>query len=82
MKEVLSDLLASKKAVAAAGGAIAYLLVRVAGHYGFALDDATAAQVGDRLVALALTYIGGQAIADHGKEAAQIHVDAKTGGAA
>jgi hypothetical protein len=72
MKEVLQDLLTSKKALAAAGAGIAYLLVRVAGRYGIALDADTAAQVGDRFVALALVYVGGQAVADHGKEAAKI----------
>jgi hypothetical protein len=72
VKGVLIDLVSSKKAVAAASAAVAYCVVRVAAHYHFALDDAAAQQVGDRLVALALAYVGGQALADHGKEAAAI----------
>lgn len=76
MKEVINDLLTSKKAVAAAGAGLAYLLVRLAGHWGLAIDDATAAQVGDRLVALAVFYLGAQGLHDHGAEAEQIRQDA------
>jgi hypothetical protein len=75
VKSTLADLLGSKKAMAALGAAVAYVATRVAGHYGLALDDATASQVGDRVVALALAYLGSQALADHGSVAAQIHAD-------
>ena len=74
LKSTLHELLDSKKACAAFAAAAAYVAVRAAGHYGIALDDATAQQIGDRVVALAVVYVGGQAVADHGKEAAAAKV--------
>ena len=72
----LKDALGSKKFLAAASAGLAYVVVRIAGRYGVALDDATAAQIGDRLLALVGAYLGAQCVADHGKEAATIQARA------
>lgn len=77
MRDALKDMLGSKKFLASLAGIVAVLLIRVAGHFGIALDDATAASVADRVVLLVGTYVGGQAIADHGKEAAAVKAEAE-----
>lgn len=74
MKETLlrtvRELLDSKKAVATIAAVIALATIKAAGHYGIAIDQASADSIADRLVVLATSYVVGQGIADHGKAAA------------
>jgi len=68
MKEMLLDLVTSKKAAVAVATAIAALV----GLVGFHVDP------GPLAVAIAplLAYVVGQGLADHGKEAATLNVQA------
>lgn len=64
MKETLLDLFTSKKFLAATTAIAVYL----AGRFGFDLDTAAL----DRIYAAFLVYVGAQAVADHGKGAAEV----------
>lgn len=64
MKSTLLDLFASKKFLAAVTASVIY----VAGRLGFDVDTA----VLDHIFAAFLVYVGAQAVADHGKSAAEV----------
>lgn len=64
MRQTLIELFTSKKFLAALTAIIVYL----AGRFGFDVDTAAL----DRIYAALLAYVGAQAIADHGKSAAQL----------
>lgn len=77
MKDTIAEMLTSKKFLAFLAGALAAILIKLAGKYQIALDQATADSIADRVVGLAAVYIGGQGLADFGKHAAEIHADAQ-----
>lgn len=64
MREMLRELLSSKKFIAALVSAI----IAVAGKYGFQLDEATIYL----FIGPFITYIVGQGIADHGKNSPEL----------
>lgn len=61
------EILKSKKFKVFALGTLSIFLTEVVG-----LDESTAASIRDSLVKLAGTYLIGQGVADHGKEAAKL----------
>lgn len=71
MKQALIDLFTSKKFLAA----LAAVIVYAAGRFGFDVDPA----VLDRIWEALMVYVGAQAIADHGKSAAQVTAAAAGG---
>ena len=77
MVEVVGGILGSKKAVAALVAVLALVLIRVAGRFGVVLDQATAAELSNQVLAVASAYVIGQGIADHGKSAAEVRADAE-----
>lgn len=64
MKEILRELLSSKKFIAALVSAI----IAIAGKYGFQIDEATLYLI----IGPFITYIIGQGIADHGKNTPEL----------
>jgi len=76
LKGTLVELADSKKFMVAAAGFLAVVILKIAGKYGYAVDQETASWIADRLVALAGSYVLGQAIADHGKGAAEVQASA------
>lgn len=72
----MKDLFESKKFRVLVGSAIATILVKVAGHQGYALDAATAGELSNLLVGLASAYLLGQGIADYGKAKAEAEAEA------
>ncbi len=67
IKEMLKGLAGSKKFAALVAGLLATLLVSKLG-----LPEEQAADLSTKLVALVASYMIGQGVADHGKEAAKI----------
>ena len=76
MKAFLSELLTSKKFVAAAGAVVTVVAVKVAGKLGIVVDNESASQISGLVALIASAYCVSQGIADHGKEAAQVNADA------
>lgn len=68
MKQTIIDLLSSKKFITALVG----VAVAIGARYGLDLDPALVAAI----LGLFAVVIGGQGLADHGKEAAQVEADA------
>lgn len=67
MKQAIADLLSSKKFITA----IVALLVTAGARYGLALDPEVCVAV----LSVFAVLIGAQGAADHGKEAARLHVE-------
>jgi hypothetical protein len=72
MRDALNEMLSSKKFLAAAVSFVALVLVTLAGRMHIGLDEASANDLAKELVALAVAYVVGQGVADHGKVAAEI----------
>ncbi len=72
----LTELLTSKKVVAAVSGVLTVVLAKVAGKFGFVLDVETANQVSMLVSGITSAYLIGQGLASHGVEAAKLTADA------
>lgn len=68
IKRFVGAIVGSKKAVAATSGVLFALLAPVARRVGLDISQDQVLQV----LGLLAVYIGGQSVADHGKEAAKI----------
>lgn len=75
MKELVDEVLGSKKAMAAIVGALAVFLVHLAAAFHVAIDQATATEVSTKLTAIVGAYLMGQGLADHGATAAEATAD-------
>lgn len=69
---MLKQLLTSKKFVAAAVGLLTVVLAFVLGKLGVSVPDEKLAE----FIGILAVYLLGQGIADHGKEAAKVNLDA------
>ena len=76
MWDLLSDLLSSKKFVASVGAVVAVVCTKVAGKFGIVIDPVIADELTKVICIMAVTYVGAQGIADHGKEAVKVAVEA------
>lgn len=76
MWQMLSQLVASKKFMASVGAVVAVIGTKVAGKFGLVLDPATADEISKIICVMAAVYVGAQGIADHGKEAVKLAVEA------
>lgn len=72
MKDTISELLKSKKFLALLASAVLVIASPIAGWFGYEVDPQKLAL----LVGAAASYILGQGLADNGKAAAQLHLDA------
>lgn len=77
MNPFVTELLTSKKVVAAVSAIVTVMAVKIAGKLGVVLDADTANQVSVLVGVVTSAYLLSQGISDHGKEAAQINADAK-----
>lgn len=76
MWQMLSELVTSKKFVASVGAVVAVVCAKVAGKFGVVLDAAMADELTKVICLMATVYVGAQGIADHGKEAVKLAVEA------
>lgn len=72
VKELLVALLGSKKFVAFLVSLVVMLVTAISGKFGLGITDEQANDLSLKVVGLASSYLVGQGIADHGKEAARV----------
>jgi hypothetical protein len=75
--EAISELLHSKKFLVGITSTVAAILCRLSVKLNIGIDNEMATQIAEIIVGLAMTYLASQGIADHGKEAATITVEAQ-----
>lgn len=76
MKEALTGLFGSKKALAAMAGTVTSTLVLMAAKHGYGLDPAAAETLVKVILGIVGAYVLGQGVADWGKEGAKVQAAA------